>query len=41
MKNGFTNKYDIGKIKLELSKAKFSDYKGRTEYYEIALDLLR
>ena len=41
MEDAITYKYDIGKIKLELSKAKFSDYKGRTEYYEIALDMLR
>lgn len=41
MQDAITYKYDIGKIKLELSKAKYSDYKGRTEYYEIALEILR
>lgn len=40
MQDAITFKYDIGKIKLELSKAKYSDYKGRTEYYQIALDIL-
>lgn len=33
--------YSIEKIKLELSKAKNSEYQGRTEYYQMALDLLR
>ena len=33
--------YSIEKIKLELSKAKNSEDQGRTEYYQMALDLLR
>ena len=37
MKDAITYKYDIGKIKLELNKAKYSDYKGRTEYYDMIL----
>lgn len=41
MQDAITYKYDIGKIKLELSKARHSDYKGRTEYYEMALELLK
>ena len=41
MQDAITYKYDIGKIKFELSKAKYSEYKGRTEYYEMALDLLK
>ena len=40
MQDAITYKYDIGKIKLELSKAKHVEYKGRTEFYEIALDIL-
>lgn len=32
--------YTIEKIKLELTKAKYTEYKGRTEYYQKALDLL-
>lgn len=39
MKDAITYKYDIGKIKLELNKAKYSDYKGRTEYYEMILGM--
>ena len=31
----------IGKIKAELSKAKYVPYKGRTKYYEIVEDLLK
>ena len=40
MKDAITYNYTIEKIKLELVKAKHSDYKGRTEYYQMALDLL-
>ena len=40
MQDAITYKYDIVKIKLELSKAKYSDYKGRTEYYQMALEIL-
>lgn len=40
MENAITYNYTIEKIKLELTKAKHSEYKGRTEYYQLALDLL-
>lgn len=40
MENAITYNYTIEKIKLELTKARNEDYKGRTEYYQMALDLL-
>lgn len=40
MVDAITYKYDIGKIRLEISKAEHVDYKGRTEYYKIAEDIL-
>lgn len=40
MEDAITYSYTIEKIKLELTKAKHTKYKGRTEYYQIALDLL-
>lgn len=40
MEDAITYSYTIEKIKLELMKAKHSEYKGRTEYYQMALDLL-
>lgn len=40
MQDAITYKYDISKIKLELSKVQYSDYKGRTEYFNIALSIL-
>ena len=40
MENAITYGYTIEKIKLELTKAKHTKYKGRTEYYQIALNLL-
>lgn len=40
MQDAITYSYTIEKIKLELTKAKHSEYKGRTEYYQITLDLL-
>ena len=33
--------WTIGKIKAELSKAKYVPYKGRTKYYNLAIDLLK
>lgn len=33
--------WTIGKIKAELSKAKYVPYKGRTKYYEMVEDLLK
>ena len=33
--------WTIGKIKAELSKAKYVPYKGRTKYYGIVSDLLK
>lgn len=38
--NAITYNYTIEKIKLELVKAKHTEYKGRTEYYQVALDIL-
>lgn len=38
--NAITYNYTIEKIKLELIKAKHTEYQGRTEYYQIALDIL-
>lgn len=40
MKNAITYGYSIEKLKLELQKAKYVKYKGRTEYYQMALNLL-
>jgi len=40
MEDAITYSYTIEKIKLELTKAKYTEYKGRTEYYQKALDLL-
>lgn len=39
-KNAITYNYTIEKIKLELMKAKHAEYQGRTEYYQIALEIL-
>jgi len=38
--NAITHNYTIEKIKLELVKARHVEYKGRTEYYQKAIDLL-
>jgi len=40
MKDSITYGYSIEKVKLEFEKAKHSNYKGRTEYYQKALGLL-
>lgn len=40
MQDAITYSYTIEKLKLELTKAKHVEYKGRTEYYQVALDLL-
>ena len=40
MQDAITYNYTIEKLKLELTKAKYSDYKGRTAYYQKALDIL-
>lgn len=40
MEDAITYGYTIEKIKLELTKAKHVEYKGRTEYYQMALKLL-
>ena len=40
LEDAVTYSYTIEKIKLELRKAKHVEYKGRTEYYQMALDLL-
>lgn len=38
--NAITYNYTIEKIKLELAKVKYTEYQGRTEYYQMALDIL-
>lgn len=40
MEDAITYNYTIEKTKLELIKARNEEYKGRTEYYKVALDLL-
>lgn len=40
MEDAITYSYTIEKLKLELTKAKHTEYKGRTEYYQMALDIL-
>ena len=40
LEDAITYSYTIEKIKLEITKAKHTEYKGRTEYYQKALDLL-
>ena len=40
LEDAITYSYTIEKIKLELIKAKHIEYKGRTEYYQKALELL-
>ena len=40
MKDAIAYNYTLEKLKLELTKAKHREYKGRTEFYQIALDIL-
>lgn len=40
MQDAITYKYDIEKLKLELSKAQYVEYQGRTEYWKLALEIL-
>ena len=40
MEDAITYKYTLEKMKLELAKAKNTEYQGRTEYYKMALDML-
>lgn len=40
LEDAITYSYTIEKLKLELTKAKHAEYKGRTEYYQMALNLL-
>lgn len=40
MEDAITYKYTLEKLKLELTKAKNTEYQGRTEYYKMALDML-
>ena len=35
-----THRYTLEKLKLEIAKAKHVEYKGRTEYYQKALEML-
>lgn len=41
MQDAITYHYTLEKLKLELSKATYEKYQGRTEYYDLALDMLR
>ena len=41
MEDAITYSYTIEKLKLELTKAKHSDYQCKTEYYQMALSLLK
>ena len=38
--DAITYKYTLEKLKLEIAKAKHVEYKGRTEYYQKALEML-
>lgn len=40
MENAINNCYTVEKIKSEINDAKNKEYKGRTEYYQMILDLL-
>lgn len=40
MEDAITYHYSIGKIKFELSKVTSGEYKGRTEYWKLALHIL-
>lgn len=40
MKDAIAYNYTLEKLKLELTKAKHREYKGRTEFYQMALDIL-
>lgn len=40
MKNAIKNNYSVEKIKSELEKSMQGKYKGRTDYYRMALDML-
>ena len=40
MEDAITYGYTIEKLKLELTKAKHTEYQGRTEYYKMALEML-
>lgn len=40
MKNAVKNNYSVEKIKAELTKSMQGEYKGRTDYYRMALDML-
>lgn len=41
MQDAITYSYTLERLKLELTRANHTDYKGRTEYYQKALDMLR
>lgn len=41
LEDAITYGYTIEKLKFELTKSKHAEYKGRTEYYEMALELLK
>ena len=41
LKKAIEEQWSIGKIKAELSKAKYVPYKGRTKYYKMIEELLK
>lgn len=41
LNDAITYKYDLGKIKLEISKAKYVEYRGRTDYYKMIMDMVK
>ena len=41
MEGEIKEQWSIGKIKAELSKAKYVPYKGRTRYYEMVAKMLK
>ena len=40
LQDAITYSYTIEKMQLEITKAKHTEYKGRTEYYKKALEIL-
>lgn len=40
MQEGITYKHNISRLKDDLLKAEHVDYKGRTDLYKVALDIL-
>jgi len=40
MINSINQEWELSKLRCEMSKAMYHDYKGRTEYYELVIDML-